>query len=337
MPGSVRLRTVSGMRAEILPFTAEHVPAAAQLLAERHRRHRVAEPLLSPRFEDPVTAEAEVSAAFKADGASGAVAVRDGAVIAYVVGSPKNESVWGPNIWVESAGQATGPDDADAEVIRDVYAVAATRWVEAGHTEHYVMTPAHDQRLTTAWFQLGFGHQHTHAVRENAVQPAAVPGHLEVRPAERQDIPMLARLEVSLPQHQGLSPCFSSGPLGSVEESAAEWEDDWDNPDFPTWVAVHDGEVVGSAVGCAVTKSKPNGGLIAPDNASFLGFAAVLAQARGLGAGRALGETVLHWSGEAGYDCVTTDWRQTNLLSSRAWPALGFRPTFARLHRTIGR
>ena len=59
-------------------------------------------------------------------------------------------------------------------------------------------------------------------------------------------------------------------------------------------------------------------------------------EARGLGAGRALGEAVLAWSAEQGHACVVTDWRATNLLSSRAWPALGFRPTFLRLHRLLG-
>ena len=73
-----------------------------------------------------------------------------------------------------------------------------------------------------------------------------------------------------------------------------------------------------------------------PDNAGFLGFAAVFPSARGLGAGRALGETVLAWSAEAGFDVVATDWRVTNLLSSRAWTALGFVPTFYRLHRSLG-
>lgn len=32
---------------------------------------------------------------------------------------------------------------------------------------------------------------------------------------------------------------------------------------------------------------------------------------------------------------VVTDWRMTNLPSSRAWPRLGFRPTFHRLFRAI--
>jgi GNAT superfamily N-acetyltransferase len=61
----------------------------------------------------------------------------------------------------------------------------------------------------------------------------------------------------------------------------------------------------------------------------------VLPEARGIGAGRALGEAVLGWAHDAGYRVVVTDWRETNVLSSRTWPRLGFRPVFRRLHRAI--
>jgi hypothetical protein len=37
----------------------------------------------------------------------------------------------------------------------------------------------------------------------------------------------------------------------------------------------------------------------------------------------------------AGYRVAVTDWRATNLLSSRTWPRLGFRQSFLRLHRRI--
>jgi GNAT superfamily N-acetyltransferase len=335
VPAGVRRPTVALMRPEILPFTADHVGDAARLLAARHTRHRQLQPLLSPRFEDPAACEAEVAAAWKAPEASGAVAVRDGRVVAFLLGAPKDSTVWGPNIWVESAGMAVGPAE-DAELMRDVYAGAATRWVEEGRTAQYVLVPAADDRLVRAWFQLGFGHQQSHAVRENLPEPPRPRPGVTIRPAERGDIPVLTRLELELPAHQGLSPCFSSGPTSTLEEAVAEWEEDFDDEDFTTWVAVHDGTVVGSAVGCALTKSSSNNGLIRPDDAGFLGFAAVLPEARGLGAGRALGETVMHWSGRAGYACVTTDWRQTNLLSSRTWTALGFEPTFLRLHRVLG-
>jgi hypothetical protein len=45
---------------------------------------------------------------------------------------------------------------------------------------------------------------------------------------------------------------------------------------------------------------------------------------------------VLAWAGEQGFGSVVTDWRVTNLLSSRAWPALGFEETFLRVHRLVG-
>ena len=93
---------------------------------------------------------------------------------------------------------------------------------------------------------------------------------------------------------------------------------------------------MGAAVGCALEKSGSHAPLTRPDKASFLGFAAVLPEARGLGAGRALGEAVLAWTRDQGFTSAATDWRATNLLSSRTWPRLGFRPTFLRLHRLLG-
>ena len=324
------------MRAEILPFTADHLPAAGRLLADRHRRHRAAAPLLSPRFEDAATAEAEVAATWKAEDSSGAVAVRDGEVVAYLLGAPKQSPMWGPNVWVESAGQACGGSDEDAELMRDVYARAATRWMDEGRTAQYVLMPSYDAPLVDAWFRLGFGHQHAHAVRPSAITPRPLAAGLTLREPRREDIAMLARLELALPEHQGLSPVFSAGQVGTLEESIAEWEEDWGDPAFHVVVAEVDGQVVGHAVGCAATIGSTNLGLTRPDDAGFLGFAAVLPEARGHGAGRALGEAVIAWSAEAGYTSIVTDWRATNLLSSRTWPALGWETTFLRLHRTVG-
>jgi len=319
-------------RLEIEPFDESHLPEAGRLLAERHRRHRSAEPLLSAAHEDPDVAQREVAEVLAIPDASGAVGLRGGRVVGYLLGAPKPGGAWGANIWVESAGQAVD----EPEDVRDLYAAAATRWVDEGRTAHYALLPAHDAGLADAWFRLAFGHQHTHGIRDVSHGPAPTPPKVTVRPPTREDIPTLARLDLSLPEHQALAPTFSAGERGTFEESLAEWEEDFDDPDFTVFVAEHDGSVVGSAVGCRLEKSSTNAGLARPDNAGFLGFAAVLPESRGLGAGRALGEAVLAWSAEQGHDCVVTDWRATNLLSSRAWPALGFRPSFIRVHRLLG-
>ncbi|MCW2793911.1 MAG: GCN5-related N-acetyltransferase [Nocardioides sp.] len=332
VPTPICIPIVTGMTGlEIHPFAEEHLPGAGRLLAERHRRHRVAEPLLPPAFEDSAVAEKAVAAAARAEDASGSVATRGGEVVGYLLGAPKSQSSWGPNVWVESAGHAGDPETA-----RELYAAAATRWVDEGRTAHYVLLPSYDDDLVRAWFRLAFGHQHTHAIQAPPTEvPPPRPG-LSVRRPVRADIPALARLEASLPRHQALAPTFSSGPLGSYQESLAEWEEDFDDPVYTTFVVEHDGTVVGSAVGCALERSSIHTGPARPENAAFLGFAAVLPEARGLGAGRAVGDAVAAWATEAGFDSVVTDWRETNLLSSRAWRGLGYRDTFTRVHRLIG-
>jgi GNAT superfamily N-acetyltransferase len=319
-------------RVELQPFSSEFASDAGRLLAARHARHRRDNPELSPRYEDPVVAEQEIAETSKIEGASGAVAVREGKVVGYLLGAPKADTTWGPNFWVDAAGQAV----EEAEVLRDLYGFAAARWVDEGRTAHYALVPAHDAELVDAWARVGFGKQHMHAIQPAVAEPFAPLDQVTVRPAERSDIPVLAALEVVLPTHQGLSPVFSSGPVPTLEECAAEWEEDFDDPSYATFVAERDGVVVGSAVGCSLAKSSVHKGVARPDNAGFLGFAAVFPEHRGQGSGRALAETVIWWSAQAGYPSIVTDWRVTNLWSSRAWPALGFRDTFVRMHRVIG-
>ena len=327
------MTTALTSRLAIRPLEPADLGAAAALLADRHRRHRLAEPALDPAFESPEAAAQEISATLAREGARAWVADRDGRVVGYMAGFSKDRT-WGPNIWIESAGHAA----AEPEVVRELYAVAAAAWVEAGLTNHHVVVPASDAPLVDAWFRLDFGQQHLHAVREPPGHDfAVVPrSELVIRLAEREDIPELAELELVLPRHSKGSPVFSTLELPTVEDAQAELESDWGDPKWTIFVAEHEGRVIGSSVGCALEISSGHSPMMRPAGAGFLGFAAVLPDARGLGAGRALGEAVLAWTRDAGYEWAATDWRSTNLEAARTWPTLGFRPTFRRLHRLIG-
>ncbi len=316
----------------IVPFADEHLDGGALLLAERHRAHRLAEPGLDPRYEAPGAAREELGALLRVDGASGVAGLIDGDVAGFVVGTPRDAS-WGPNMWVEPAGHGV----TDAELVRDLYATAAERWVADGLALHYAMVPASDRALVDAWFRLGFGHQQVYAIRETppATERTEAPPGLVVRLARLDDLDALARLDVALPAHQALSPVFSRRALPTVEDARAEYEADFDDPRFATFVVEQEGEVIGSAIACAIELSSDHKSLALPPGAGFLGFASVMPEARGRGAGRVLGEAVLEWARETEREWVVTDWRMTNLLSSRAWPRLGFRPTYYRLHRAI--
>ena len=319
-------------RPSIVPFEPAHLEGAAEALAARHRRHRLVEPGLDPRYEDAVAAAAEVEQLLTTDGASGVVALSGETVVGFLVGTPL-DPIWGANVWVQAAGHAV----AEPELVRHLYAAAAERWVAEGATSHYAMVPATDSALVDAWFRLGFGHQHAHAIREPASvgeTPVTSDG-LVVRRVRRDDLDELARVERALPEHQALAPVFSRLPVPTLDEVRAELDDDLDNPAYTTFVAERAGRVVGSATGCALEVSSMHRGLARPDRAAFLGFAAVLPEHRSTGAGRALGEAILGWACDEAYESVVTDWRMTNLLASRTWPALGFRPTLYRLHRAI--
>ncbi|MGL6280304.1 MAG: GNAT family N-acetyltransferase, partial [Gaiella sp.] len=318
---------------QLAPLTHDHLDAAASLLAQRQRAQRRSEPALAARFEEPALCLPEIEALLATDGASGSVALRSGRAVGFLLGAPRADGLWGPNAWVEAAGHAT----EEPEVARDLYAHAAARWVEEGRTAHYAIVPATDRALVDAWFRLGFGHQHVHALREVAPGPERAPGSaVVVRDAERRDIPALARIELELPRHQARSPVFSPLPLPRLEEATAEWEADFGDGRFTAFVAEVDGVVVGSAVGCALSLSSMHRSLADVDDAGFLGFAAVAPEARGRGIGSALLDAVHGWAREQGHRTLVTDWRMTNLLSSRTWASRGFRPTLLRLHRVIG-
>ncbi|HJW21528.1 MAG TPA: GNAT family N-acetyltransferase [Candidatus Limnocylindrales bacterium] len=334
MTADARSSGAAGARLDVRPLEAGDLDAAAALLAERHRRHRLAEPLLDPAYEELGAARREIEALLAVESADGWFASRAGTPAGFLVGISKSTATWGGNVWVESAGHAA----TDAPAVRALYSAAAAAWVDAGRPNHHVLLPATDRDLIEAWFGLDFGQQHIHAVR--ALPPASfgvVPDtEMLVRRAARADIPALVDLELVLPRHSRRSPVFSRLEPEPADEVRANLEADIDDGRWTMFVAEVSGRVVGSAIGCALTESSTNSGLVRPANAGFLGYAAVLPGARGLGVGRALGETVLAWARDAGYAVVATDWRSTNLEADRSWRGLGFRPTFLRLHRLIG-
>jgi ribosomal protein S18 acetylase RimI-like enzyme len=301
-------------------FSEEHLDGAAELLAGRHARHREAEPLLPA----DVDFRAEVEAAWRQPGASGAVSESG-----FLIGAPRENPIWGPNVWVELAGHAVG----EAESVRDLYAFAAERWVEEGRTRQYVHVPAHDQELVDAWFRLSFGQQHAAGICE---VPEQVEWPEGVREGTEDDLEVLMALDPLLPDHQALAPVFGPGRGQETEEELRqELLEGIASPDSADLLVEVDGRVVGGFYVTKVEDSSMHAGLARPPGAAFLAWAATLPEVRGSGAGLRLTEAAFAWAGRRGHDVIVTDWRVTNLLSSRFWPARGFRPTFLRLYRSI--
>lgn len=317
------------MTLEVGPFAEEDIAGAAELLAERHRRHRAAEPLLPAAYEEPAAARAEIEALWRADGATGAAAFRGGRMAGYLIGTPREESVWGANGWVEHAGHAA----TDPEDVRDLYAAVAQGWVDVGRQRHFALVPASDAGLVDAWFRLSFGQQQVYATREvdaSASWPAGV------RHAEPRDVDALIGLAPLVSSVQERAPAFA---FRRVEEDPAELradiEEEIASERTASLVAEVDGHVVGSFIVLPVETSSSMVGLVRPPGQCYLAWAATDPSVRGTGTGLALMQAADAWARDSGHTVMTVDWRVANLLASRFWPRRGFRPTFLRLSRSI--
>ena len=315
-------------RLETRPFSDEFVPAAGDLLAARHRAHRGAEPLLPERYEDPAAAAAEVEALAGLESATGVVGLRGSRVVGYLLGVRRSDERWGPNVWIELAGHAV----EEPEDVRDLYGAAAERWFDEGRPRHYALVPAADPGLVEAWSRVGFGQQHAAGIRE--VPDASWPDG--ARLATAADLDALLELSPLLVEHQEGSPVFGVGlPREPLDELRAEIAEDLANEEIGDLVAEQEGRIVGAFQVVPVELSSVHAGLARPEGAALLGWAATRPEVRGTGAGLALTQASFAWARERGHETMVTDWRVTNLLSSRFWPARGFRPTFLRLYRHI--
>jgi GNAT superfamily N-acetyltransferase len=303
-------------RPAIVPFSQEHIEAAAALLAERHERHRRS----IPQLPEDVDYAAEI-AALLAAGATGAFA--DGA---YVLGGPGTEH-WGANIWLDAAGHAA----RDPELLRDVWGEAAAGWFEQGLEEHYVLVPATDQPLVDAWFRLGFGALHAYGVID-VPERQWPPG---VREATEDDIEALVALGPLLSRHQLRSPTFSRLPMQTADEVRVDVLDDFTHDTVVNLVYELDGRIVGNFAVYPGEMADTHTGLARPPSAAFIPFAVTEEEVRGSGAGTALTDAAFAWASANGYETMVVDWRVTNLASSRFWPGRGFSTSFLRLHRSL--
>jgi GNAT superfamily N-acetyltransferase len=315
-------------RLEIRPFSEEFVPHAGELLAARHREHRRAEPLLPQRYERAAAATELVAELARREGASGAVGLRGGRVVGYLLGVCESDERFGQAVWVDHAGHAV----EEAEDLRDLYAVAARDWVKHEFTRHHARVPATDPALLDAWYRVSFGQQHAYAIQ--AIP--AVPSPEGVRHARENDVDVLLELAPLLSEHQAESPVFvPRAPRSDPDELRRDLLEDLPKDEIGDLVFERDGRVVAWFHVVPVERSASHAGVARPEGAALLSWAATEPAARGTGAGLALTEGAFAWARARGHRTMVIDWRVTNLLASRFWPARGFRHTFLRLYRHV--
>jgi ribosomal protein S18 acetylase RimI-like enzyme len=304
--------------------------AAAELLAGRQRRQRLRTPELTRALEDVTECRTYLESMF-ATAASTTMVEDDGRLVGYALAEERDETVWGPCVWFTSGRLAV----ASPSYIGELYAGAVQGWVDQGKTHHYVMVPADFDDELWRWFELSFGIQHTLGIRDTTLRPTT-PSDVTVRLATLADAPAVADLDPLVPQHQLLAPVFSAMQPSDRAVVLAESIESIEQDEYTVLVAERDGGVVGMALLCSPDMSSLYKGPAAVPGAGYLAYAVVRDDARGGGVGSALTRRLVALAADQGFENIVVDYRSTNLLSSRAWRGLGFRPIFHRLHRVVG-
>jgi GNAT superfamily N-acetyltransferase len=166
--------------------------------------------------------------------------------------------------------------------------------------------------------------------------PRPFPPGVEIRRAEPTDRGHLEELSDVTWRHQVRAPVWGIHLPERQARHRREYGDLCEDAEATVWLAFCDGRVVGVQVYFPAEATDDNPLLpIIPEHCAELGVAGTREWARGRGIGQALTRHGLAHARDAGFRFCMTDWRSTNLLSSRFWPRRGFRPVAYRLARRI--
>jgi GNAT superfamily N-acetyltransferase len=260
---------------------------------------------------------------------------RQGGLAAYMVGGPDSDIVWGRSGWIRAAG-CSWAAESDLPLVADLYAHLGSRWVAQGVFDHYAVVPASADGLLDVFFALSFGIQHVHGLCDlRAVDGPApeLPEGVTIRQADRSDQEALVALSDVVWGHQVGAPVWAPMLPEYVESNRQGWLELLEDPTVTVWLAFdHDRPVASQGY----YPSEMTGmHMLGDERTCHLGIAGTLPSYRGHGISTALTWTGLAHARQQGYAVCETDWRSTNLLSSRFWPRFGFRPAFYRLHRRV--
>lgn len=220
--------------------------------------------------------------------------------------------VFGACVFLKAAG--------DAEEIRSEYAGRSGEWPPL----HFAIVEPPTAEALDPWYRLGFAQMHAYGMRASGAERVER-ADIMIRRGGAADLETALRLDLLIEEAQAEPPSFSAY-RPDEDERRRDWIDTLAADDVRYFVA----ERAGEPVGHLTLYDDPH-----DDEALHIASTAVLREARGRGVGVALTAHALATAAELGRPRVWTNWRATNLVASRFWPARGFRLMRLRLVRRL--
>jgi len=329
------------MKVELKSFTAEMIPEAGSLLAERHKRNRTRLPLLPARFEDSQVAVKAVEALWQKKFKNGYAAFRDGKMSAYLLGDYSIQT-WGRCGYVYLAGYALAEGENIA-TLQDLYSLLGEDWVRKGIFSHNLYISAADANIVEAFFDLGFGKERVDALLDLstiAIPKIEEPSGVSIRLAGKGDNDHLGSLSDVIFRSLANAPYWHPTIPEDWEELREGWSELADEKEWKVWLALDNhkrSSPMEEALGTVGFRPEEEDvtSMLASPRTMYLSVAATKPQARGRGISTALTWRGLEQSREDGFDICYTNWISPNLLASRFWPRFGFKDVAYRLAKQV--
>jgi len=322
------------MKNEILPFTNEMISDAANLLSQRHKRHRTNFPLLPARFEESQAAVRAIDALWQEKLKSGYAALCNGEMTAYLIGETTTDP-WGRAGYVYLPGCAMA-DGENPGIIQDLYAVLGEDWVRMGCFNHYLYLSALESDVLAAMFDLGFGKERVDAlldIRSLNIPKVAEPSGVIIRKAGPGDNEHLGSLSNTIFRALAKPPNWHPTLPEDWNDLREGWSELADDKEWTIWLALENDQALGM-IGFRPEQEQDTQMLVSP-RTIYLSVAATQPEARGRGI-----NTYLTWLGleraqKAGYEICYSNWISPNLLASRFCPRFGFQDAAYRLAKKV--
>ena len=332
----------------VVPLTPEQLPAAARLLAHRHRRDRGHLSMLPARYEQPTELLPWLEGILALPFPAGALAypaidprpAGEREPVAFVLGSAalhgpdEMNSVYLPPRYmrIPFAGSAALPG-FEYDAVRALYAAVSPFWVERGIHVHYINVYSHRSVELAAWRSLGFGQQAVWGMMAVPSAPqAAVPVGVTVREAGADDFEDVLRLVMGNNSYHCGAPIWMPSPPETAGRERRHQRNEMSEPGRVAFMAERDGHAFALQT---FRDERDDHRLHLPDSRLHLDDGFTESDARGSGAGTALLARGLDLAREKSIAWCTVTWDAPNLSGAAFWQRAGFRPFAYRLARTV--
>jgi GNAT superfamily N-acetyltransferase len=302
-----------------VPFTADHVPAAAAAAAAAAGRLRTRVPAIPARWLEPGP-HAAVLERLAAEG-SGCAAILGTAYAGHLVAW-----TWGDGpaarTFAPEAGLAVAPglgQRVARRVVEELVTMAGRRWTAEGARTHLVAVPVDEAAVRDALVWLGYGMVVVDAVRELdgsglAALPSAPPPGTRIRTAGPDDLDAILALDRGLRRHLVDAPTFLV--LRAAQDPAriaARLAD----PATATFLAEVDDAPA------AYLRAGPPGDdialLVRDPGTTSIDAAYTVPSCRGDGVAAALLDAAARWARDRGAVRLGVDFESANVLGARFW------------------